>query len=120
MHPGFDYLSESTDNSQRKQRELQAKQSPKRLLWTKLEALELPPRPFNVLQGAGLITLSDLVRRSEAELSVMKNLARERDSTPPSPGPAVPSHANCSRRPLGSGMARPNSPAVSSQRPTAS
>jgi len=51
--------------------------SPKRLLWTKVEALELPPRPLNALHAAGIITLFDLVRHSEAELSVMKNIGKK-------------------------------------------
>lgn len=42
----------------------------------KIEELELPLRPLNVLHGAGIVTLADLVRRSEAELAVMKNLGR--------------------------------------------
>ena len=51
--------------------------SPKRLLWTRVADLHLPGRPLNVLHGAGITTLADLVRRSEAELLVLKNFGRK-------------------------------------------
>jgi DNA-directed RNA polymerase subunit alpha len=54
-----------------------APRSPKRLLWRKIEELDVPLRPLNVLHGAGIVTLADLVRRSEAELTVMKNFGRK-------------------------------------------
>jgi DNA-directed RNA polymerase alpha subunit len=54
-----------------------ARRSPKRLLWRRIEELELPLRPLNVLHGAGIVALADLVRRSEAELGVMKNLGKK-------------------------------------------
>lgn len=43
----------------------------------KIEELELPLRPLNVLHGAGITTLGDLVRRSEAELLALKNFGRK-------------------------------------------
>jgi DNA-directed RNA polymerase subunit alpha len=51
--------------------------SPKRLLWARIEELELPLRPLNVLHGAGITTLAHLVRRSEAELLALKNFGRK-------------------------------------------
>ena len=43
----------------------------------KLEELELPLRPLNVLHGVGIMTFADLVRRSEAELLALKNFGRK-------------------------------------------
>jgi DNA-directed RNA polymerase alpha subunit len=51
--------------------------SPRRLLWRRIEELKLPLRPLNVLHGAGIVTLGDLVRRSEAELLALKNFGRK-------------------------------------------
>jgi len=39
--------------------------------------LDLPGRPLNALHAAGISTLVDLVRRSEAELLVMKNIGKK-------------------------------------------
>ena len=55
----------------------ESRPSPKRLLWRRIEDLELPLRPLNVLHGAGITTLGHLVRRSEAELLALKNFGRK-------------------------------------------
>jgi DNA-directed RNA polymerase subunit alpha len=43
----------------------------------RIAELDLPARPLNVLHGAGITTLADLVRRSEAELLALKNFGRK-------------------------------------------
>jgi DNA-directed RNA polymerase alpha subunit len=43
----------------------------------RLEELDLRPRSLNVLHRAGIVTLVDLVRRTDAEPGAMNNFGRE-------------------------------------------